>query len=264
MELKTADISKNLSHMHGPNGAKNLTLSPPAPADQLQRLRKPTDQFHHESNKIKPRNAGKSNRKPKRRRPNEIKHQASTPVAINHIDVVHVEPLERGLSALDYVLPGQALVVGTGATPEDLGGDDDVGSLPAELADSLAHDLLGAAVGVDLGVVEEVDAVVAAALEERLGLLHVELVPEAHPRPVGELAHLQPRPSQVLVLHLDSATERAGGTFLSAEAPTATATASDRTERQRMRERATDSRPRRRRCGGVFLYLESDRESGRK
>ena len=122
-------------------------------------------------------------------------------VAVDDINIVHVEPLERGLGPFDDVLAGEALVVGPLASPEDLGGNDDVGALPPELPDGLAHDLLGAAVGVDLGVVEEVDAVVAAALEEGLGFLHVKLVAEAHPRTVGELAHLQARTAEVLVLH---------------------------------------------------------------
>jgi len=122
-------------------------------------------------------------------------------VAVDNVDVVHVEALERGLGALDNVLAREALVVGALAAPEDLGRNDDVGALPAELPDGLPHDLLGAAVGVDLRIVEEVDAVVAAALEQRLGLLHVQLVPEAHPRAVRQLAHLQPRSPKVPVLH---------------------------------------------------------------
>lgn len=111
-------------------------------------------------------------------------------VAIENVEVVHVEPLERGLGALDEVLAGEALVVGAGPTPEDLGGDDDVGALPAQLPYGLAHDLLRPPAGVHLRVVEEVDAVITAALEERLRLLHVQLVAEAHPRPVRQLAHL--------------------------------------------------------------------------
>lgn len=103
------------------------------------------------------------------------------PVAVDDVDVVHVQPLEGGFGPLDNVLAGETLVVGPWAAPEDLGGDDEVGALPAELADGLAHDLLGPSVGVHLGVVEEVDAAVAAALEEGLGLFDVQLVAEAHP-----------------------------------------------------------------------------------
>ena len=123
-------------------------------------------------------------------------------VAQDDVDVVHVEAAEGGAGALDEVLPGEALVVGAGAAPEDLGGHDDVGPAPTELADGLAHDLLRSAVGVDLGVVEEVHAVIAAALQQDLRLLDIDLVPERDPRPVRELAHLQPRSPQVLVLHL--------------------------------------------------------------
>lgn len=99
------------------------------------------------------------------------------------------------------MLPRQALVVGARPAPEDLGGYHDVGSLPTQLADGLAHDLLGPAVGVDLGVVEEVDAVFAAGLEESLGFFDVELVAEADPRAVGELAHFEAGSAEVVVLH---------------------------------------------------------------
>jgi hypothetical protein len=123
-------------------------------------------------------------------------------VAVDDVDVVHVEALERAAEALNDVLPGEALVVGALPSPEELGGDDDVGAAPPEVPHRLPHDLLGAPVRVHLGVVEEVHAGVAARLEQRLRLLHVQLVAERHPRPVRQLAHPQPRPPQVLVLHL--------------------------------------------------------------
>lgn len=122
-------------------------------------------------------------------------------VAVEDVDVVHVEAAEGGAGALDEVLAGEALVVGAGPAPEELGGDHEVGAAPPELADGLPHDLLRAPVRVHLRVVEEVHAVVAAALQQRLRLLHVQLVPERHPRPVPQLAHPQPRPPHVLVLH---------------------------------------------------------------
>jgi hypothetical protein len=125
-------------------------------------------------------------------------------VAVDDVDVVGFEALERGLEPLDDVLAREALVVGALAAPEELGGEDDVGAAPAEVADGLAHDLLGAAVGVDLGVVEEVDAGVAARLQQRLGVLDVELVAEGDPGAVGELAHAEARAAQVPVLHLAS------------------------------------------------------------
>lgn len=123
-------------------------------------------------------------------------------VAQEDVHVLHVEAAQRGAGPLHEVLAGETLVIGAGTAPEELGGDDEIGAAPAELPDGLAHDLLGAAVGVHLGVVEEVDAVVAAALEQGLGLLDVELVAEGDPRPIRELAHLETRSPQVLVLHL--------------------------------------------------------------
>lgn len=94
-------------------------------------------------------------------------------MTVENIHVFHVEAFQGGLGSLNDVLAGEPLVVGPLSTPKYLGGNDNVGALPAQLPDGLAHDFLGAAVGVDLGVVEEVHAVVAAALEEGLGLLHV-------------------------------------------------------------------------------------------
>lgn len=122
-------------------------------------------------------------------------------VAVEHIDVIHVQSLQRVLCPFNYVLPREAFVVRARPAPEDLGGDDDVGSLPPKLLDRLAHDLLGAAIGVDLGIIEEVDAMVAAALEDGFGLLDVELVAEGDPGAVGELRNLEARSAQVLVLH---------------------------------------------------------------
>lgn len=86
-------------------------------------------------------------------------------MTIDDIDVIHVEALEGGLCALNDVFPGETLVVRSRAAPEDLGGDDDIGSLPTELSDGLSHDLLSAAIGVNLSVVEEIDAIVTAALQ---------------------------------------------------------------------------------------------------
>ena len=100
------------------------------------------------------------------------------------------------------MLSRQPFIVRARAAPEDLGGDDDVGSLPAQFLNRLAHDFLGPAVGVDLGVVEEVDAVVTAALEEGLGVFDVQLVAEADPGAVGELGDFEAGAAQILVLHL--------------------------------------------------------------
>lgn len=123
-------------------------------------------------------------------------------MAVEDVNIIRVQALERGLGSLYDVLARETLVVGSWSAPEDLGRDDEIRSLPPQFTNRLPHDLLRAAIGVDLGVVEEVDAVVAAALEEGFRLLDVDLVAEADPRAVGELADLEARSAQVLVLHL--------------------------------------------------------------
>lgn len=110
--------------------------------------------------------------------PGKIKDQLNSQISENF------EQENQNPCTFDDVLSGETLVVGARSTPEDLGGDDEVGSSPSELANGLAHDLLGATIGVHLGVVEEIDAVVATALEKSLRLLHIQLVSEAHPSAV--------------------------------------------------------------------------------
>lgn len=86
-------------------------------------------------------------------------------VTVNNVDILHIHSLQRSFCALHDVLSGQSLIIWTRSTPEDLSGDDDIGATPTQLADCLTHDLLGSAIGVDLGVIEEVDAVITAALQ---------------------------------------------------------------------------------------------------
>ena len=62
------------------------------------------------------------------------------------INVVELEVLQALQSSLDNVLPGKTSgVVGlfSVGTEEDLGGDDDVSSVPAELLDDTTHLPLG-------------------------------------------------------------------------------------------------------------------------
>ena len=56
-------------------------------------------------------------------------------------------------------------------SPEELGGDHVLVSLPAQLAEGFAHDALGLAAGVRLGVVEEVDARLFGGVQTLGGLL---------------------------------------------------------------------------------------------
>ena len=84
-------------------------------------------------------------------------------------------------------------------------------SVPAELADRLAEDRLGFAVGVGLGGVEVVHPALACQVEALLCERGVDLRTEGHPRAEREHAHLQAGPSESAVLHrsLPSAERRA-------------------------------------------------------
>lgn len=73
-------------------------------------------------------------------------------MGVDNVDVFEVEALEGGTEAFDDVLAAQAVVVDEDlavvAAPVELGADDDVVALPAELLDGLAHDDFGLASGV--------------------------------------------------------------------------------------------------------------------
>src|SRR3954453_11594833 len=93
------------------------------------------------------------------------------------IDVVRAEAAERGIDGLEDVLAREPLAVGAGAgAEEDLRGDDDLVA-PGEVADGPAKDLLGGAVRVHVGRVEERDPRLERAADERPAGLLVE-----HPR----------------------------------------------------------------------------------
>jgi hypothetical protein len=71
--------------------------------------------------------------------------------------------LQRAVDGLHQVLAVERVlavdgVAGAVQAPEELGRDDVVQARPAQLLERLAHHLFAAAAGVDLGVVEEVDA----------------------------------------------------------------------------------------------------------
>ena len=88
-------------------------------------------------------------------------------MAIEDIYIVHIESFERSFGSFEDMFPRETFIVRTRTTPEDLGGDHDVGSPPVQLANRQTHDLLSSAIGVNLGVVEEVDSVIMAALENQ-------------------------------------------------------------------------------------------------
>ncbi len=76
-------------------------------------------------------------------------------VHLVEVDLFHAEPPQRSIECIGQVLAGEAQVVGTVAHREaTLGGDDEVAQLLA--LEPAPDDLLGGAVAVDVGGVEEI------------------------------------------------------------------------------------------------------------
>ena len=80
-------------------------------------------------------------------------------VSEDNINVVHLQPGQRVVQPLDQVLPRQPsrIEVLSAGTEEDLGGDDQVGSLPSTFLDDSAHLDFRVSLGVAFSRVEHVD-----------------------------------------------------------------------------------------------------------
>ena len=108
-------------------------------------------------------------------------------VDLVEVDPVGVQAAQRVLDRPDDPAPGAALPVGVlahGAV--ELGGQDDV---VAAALEGLADDLLGLALGVDVGGVDEVDAGVQRGVDDADGVVVVGVAPGAeHHRAEAHLA----------------------------------------------------------------------------
>jgi len=83
------------------------------------------------------------------------------------VDVIHAEPLQRGVDRLHDVLAREAARVSARAhRVEDLGGDDDLVAL-GEFLQGAAEDLLARADRIHVGRVEEIDAAFERLANER-------------------------------------------------------------------------------------------------
>ena len=125
------------------------------------------------------------------------------PVAVEDVDEVGAEPLERAVDGVEQVLAVERVphVRDVVEAPVHLRGQHVRPSWPAELGDDAAHDRLALAAGVGLGVVEEV----AAGVVGRLHALHRQVVlhlgVERHPRAERQHRQLEPGAPEPAVLH---------------------------------------------------------------
>src|SRR4051794_33116779 len=133
----------------------------------------------------------------------------SVPIDVMHlveVDVVGLQPLERTVTRKADVARRQERVVGPVAhRAEQLRGDDSLLAATAALREPPADDLLGDAFAllppVDVGAVEEVDAVLDGAVHDPVRVILARLRPEVHGAE-DEAGDGQTGAAEVRVLHV--------------------------------------------------------------
>ena len=90
---------------------------------------------------------------------------------------------------------------------EELGGDDEVLAGPPKAPEGRPHDPLRLALGVHLGVVEEVDAAIERRGHAVGGEPLVQLLAERHPRSESQRADLETTRAEASILHSGDHTE---------------------------------------------------------
>ncbi len=101
-------------------------------------------------------------------------------VDLVEVDMVELEPIEAGVDLVEDVPARSARAVGPGVhPPERLGGDHHLAARNVQVLERLAEDLLGLAIVIDVGGIDEVDAGVERCLDQRIGLVLRELADAA-------------------------------------------------------------------------------------
>ena len=137
-------------------------------------------------------------------------------VGENDVDVRLLQTGQGALETLDDVLPAETAGVGLLATgaEKDLGGQDVLVAGPVELLQGLAHLNLGVAIGIRLGGIEGVNAVLPSGLQTLLDDSSLLGTTVGEPTAEGQSAHLEPSGAQVAELHVlgvESGSDRHGG-----------------------------------------------------
>jgi len=132
----------------------------------------------------------------------------------DNVDVVESQVLERDVETLNDVLSRQTsgiLGLASLSTEEDLGGNDNVSSVPAKLLDHSTHLSLGFTGRVGLGVVEHVDTVVETGLHEVFDNVTFLGITDGQPSTVTEDGDSKTGVAHVSVKHLWVWLESRGG-----------------------------------------------------
>ena len=122
------------------------------------------------------------------------------PVGLEEVDVVGLQPLQRGMERLHDVLARETAVVRVGAGgPVDLG--EDLDGVAPHAFERTAQHRLGPPQGVDVGRVEGGDPRIERGLHARCRGLLLNLAPVGDPVPVGEGRDDHAGASEVSVVH---------------------------------------------------------------
>ena len=120
------------------------------------------------------------------------------------VEVIDAQPLQRGVAGIDDVLARQALLRRpriVRRAEEHLARHAPAVARQPQVGEHVAHDPLGLAVGVGLGVVEEVDAVVPRRRDQFARRAAADLVAERDPGAERQRRQLQAGRSEAAVLH---------------------------------------------------------------
>ena len=80
------------------------------------------------------------------------------PVTEIQVEIIHLQPTQRGMTCLDDVFTTQALLVGLVTSPKDLARHDEFIARPSTLFKDFTHDNFRLPGGIRFGVIEEIDA----------------------------------------------------------------------------------------------------------
>jgi len=124
-------------------------------------------------------------------------------MAIDEVDVVQLQALQRAVDRIEQVLAVQrVVVVGAAAhAPVELGRHDELDARPGKLLQHLAHDDFAVTFGVDLGVVEEVDSGVERRSHQLARGAGVDLVAVGDPGAERQFGNFQAGAAEATDFH---------------------------------------------------------------
>ena len=148
---------------------------------------------------------------------NQIAHRAHClfdgrvrvgPVAEIKIEIIDLQPAQRGVAGFDHMFAAEAHLIGFVASPKNLARHDELIAWPAPAFEDVTHHCLRLATGVAFRVVEEIDARVKSGGHQLPGGFTPDLLSECDPRSERKRADLQTGFSKASIFHMDRCSEQ--------------------------------------------------------